>query len=169
MEPGEAKNKNSLALADKKMKELEDEIRKLSNNKGVNVRILAKATTVVNEKIRHQGLSAKEIMFSRDQFSQENLSLNDETIATQKMELRKDKNIDSAKSKAQVQRPAAPANASKGQLVFLKHEISKHSRSCSSVMQSGGLHIKLHHRIKVNRPLSLKNCPNSAIAGWLPL
>ena len=128
LEPGEAKNKNSLALADKKMKELEDEIRKLSNNKGVNVRILAKATTVVNEKIRHQGLSAKEIMFSRDQFSQENLSLNDETIATQKMELRKDKNIDSAKSKAQVQRPAAPANASKGQLVFLKHEISKHSR-----------------------------------------
>ena len=66
----------------KKIKELEDEIRKLSTNGYVNLKILSKATTVVNEKVRHQGLSAREIMFSRDQFSQSNLPLNDEICQT---------------------------------------------------------------------------------------
>ena len=49
------------------MKELEDELRKLSSNGSVNVKILMKATAVVNEKVRHQGLSSK-VIFSRSIF-----------------------------------------------------------------------------------------------------
>ena len=162
LEPGEAKNKNAVSLVDKKIKELEDEMRKLTNNGGVNVRILTKATTVVNEKIRHQGLSAKEIMFSRDQFSQENLSFNDEDIAAEKMELRKTKNIDSAKSQARIQKPSAPANATKGQLVFLKHEIGKHSRREMYIVLDTDnstetmVIAKLPHTLSTNEPITFQ-------------
>ena len=54
----------------------------------------------MNEKIRHQGLSAKEIMFSRDQFTKENLKISDEVLAEEKMEIRKKENVYSAKAKA---------------------------------------------------------------------
>ena len=128
IELGHAKNKNSIAIVDKKMKELEDELRKLSNNNTINLKMLSKATTVVNEKVRHQGLSAKEILFSRDQFSQKNLEINDEVIAEDKMKQRLINNHYNARSKSTTKTPAKSANASKGQLVFLKNEIDKHSK-----------------------------------------
>ena len=126
LELGNAKNKNALALADKKIKELGDEIRKLSSNGMVDLKILTKATSVVNEKVRHQGLTAREILFSRDQFSQNNLNLDDDVIAHDKMKKRKEGNIANAHSKAKVKLPSKVANAKRGQIVFLKHEISKH-------------------------------------------
>ena len=126
LELGEAKNKNAVALVDKKIKELEDEIRKMSTNGNVNLKILIKATVIVNEKIRHQGLSAKEILFSRDQFSNANLNLNDEFLAQDKMHKREINNQFSARSKAKVLRPASSANASKGQVVMMKHEGNKY-------------------------------------------
>ena len=129
LELGECKNKNALALVDKKMQEIEQEIKKFAPNKNkINVKILAKAVSVVNEKIRHQGLSAKEILFSRDQYTQENLNINDEEIAEEKMNIRKQENIYSAKSKASVPEQAKPAGASKGHLVFLKREGDKLER-----------------------------------------
>jgi hypothetical protein len=47
--------------------------------------------------------------------------------------------------------------------------IAKPSRSCASVMQSGGLQVNCDQRTKVNRPSSLKNLARAFIAGWLPL
>ena len=77
------------AIVDKKIKELEDEIKKMKSAVNViDLKILSKATAAVNEKVRHQGLSAKEILFSRDQFSHANLDLKDETIAEDKMKKR---------------------------------------------------------------------------------
>ena len=74
LEPGECKNKNALALVDRKMQELETEIKKAASSRNtLNIKVLAKATTAVNEKVRHQGLSAKEIIFSRDQTTVENI------------------------------------------------------------------------------------------------
>ena len=43
------------------------------------------------------------------------------------------------------------------------------SRSCSSVMHSGGTQVKLDQRTKVKRPSSRKNLPSLSMAGWLPL
>ena len=123
-----AKNENAVALVDKKIEELEDEIKKLSTNSIINLHKLSKATNFVNEKVRHQGLSSKEILFSRDQFSSSNLALSDEKIAEDKMIRRERDNKYSAKSRSQVQVDSTPANAIKGQIVLLKHEISKHSR-----------------------------------------
>ena len=129
MEPGDCKNKNALALVDKKMKELEDEIKKASPKKNtLTVKTLARATAAVNEKISHQGLSAKEILFSRDQFTSDNLEINDEELAEEKMKIRERENVYNAKSKSTISTPAVPANARKGQLVFLKKDGSKLER-----------------------------------------
>jgi hypothetical protein len=82
----------------------------------------------VNEKIRHQGLSAKEIMFSRDQFTQENLKISDEVLAEEKMEIRKKENVYSAKAKASKLEQAIPAEAVRGNIVFIKEDGSKHEK-----------------------------------------
>ena len=82
----------------------------------------------MNEKIRQQGLSAKEILFSRDQFSQANLQLNDDKISEDIMKKRYANNESSAKSKAQVNRKATKAKVEKGNVVFLKQEGDKHHR-----------------------------------------
>lgn len=132
LELGEAKNKNSLALVDRKMRDLEDEIKKLApSNNVIGVRILARATSVVNEKDVNKGnrcLSAKEILFSRDQFTGENLVIKDEEIAEETMAKREKNNEYTAKSKASVQREAVSAGANKGQIVFLKEDGGKLER-----------------------------------------
>ena len=126
IELGECKNKNALALVDRKIQELELEIKKIAPSKNtINIRILSRATTAVNEKIRHQGLSSKEILFSRDQFTLENLKISDEKLAAEKMNIREKENIYAAKSKSTTCTKAKSAEAQRGQLVFLKKEGSK--------------------------------------------
>ena len=144
------------------MKELEDEMRKMNTLGGINVKILTKATSIVNEKVRHQGLSAKEILFSRDQFSQANLALDDEAIALDKMEKREEKNVANAKSQAKLKTPSIPANAIKGQIIFLKHEITKHSkREMYIVLETDATtqtHVisKLPHALSGNTPITFQ-------------
>ena len=83
---------------------------------------------MLNEKIRHQGFSAKEILFSRDQFTMENLKINDEKLAEEKMDIRKRENIYSSKSRADTPYLACSANTKRGNLVFLKKDGSKLER-----------------------------------------
>ena len=129
LELGECKNKNALALVDRKMQEIELEIKKYAPNKNViNIKILARAVSIVNEKIRHQGLSAKEILSSRDQYTQENLNISDEEIAEEKMNTREKENIYSAKSKAASPTHAQSAGTVKGHVIFLKKDGEKLER-----------------------------------------
>ena len=129
LNPGEAKNKNALAIVDKKISELEKEIKKLApSNNVITVKILALATNIVNEKIKNQGMSAKEILFSRDQITSENLHFQDEEIVKMTMNKRKENCQYSSVSKSSTKKPAISANAQKGQLVFLKQEGSKFQR-----------------------------------------
>ena len=127
--PGEAKNKNALAIVDKKISELEKEMKKIAPSHNViTVKILAMATNTVNEKIRNQGMSAKEILFSRDQITSENLHIQDAVLAESIMDKRKENIIYSGRSKSSKGNQATSANAQKGQLVFLKHDGNKHQR-----------------------------------------
>ena len=60
MELGDCKNKNALAIVDEKIKELRNAIKKISPSHTVlNQMTLTKATTVVNESIRHHKLAPK--------------------------------------------------------------------------------------------------------------
>ena len=129
VELGDAKNKNALAIVDQKIKELRSAIKKISpSSKILNQLSLAKATTSVNECIRHHKLSAKEIQFSRDLASSKNLNLVDEDIAEKIANHRTANNPASARAKSVKKTPAQSAEASVGQLVFIKHEGDKSSR-----------------------------------------
>ena len=127
MELGEAKNKNAIAIVDQKIKELRSALKKICPRSDIlNQLCLAKATTTVNEIIRHHKLSAKEIQFSRDLATAKNLPLVDEHIAETITEHRAKKNA--AASGSEKLKRAKPAGATTGQLVFLKNEGNKASR-----------------------------------------
>ena len=129
MELGECKNKDALSIVDQKMKELRLAIKKISpSHSTLNQMTLSKATTTVNETIRHHTLSAKEIQFSRDLASTDNLKLDDEIIKEEIDKNRAKKNPSSAKAKSTFNKPAERAEANVGQLVFLKREGSKNQR-----------------------------------------
>ena len=129
LELGEAKNKNANAIVDRKIQELEQEIKKCSPAHNViNTKILAKASQAVNEKVRNHGLSAREILFSRDQLSSKNLELKDTNIKNRIMKSRTDNNPSSARSKADILQQAKSAGAREGNVVFLKHDGNKLQR-----------------------------------------
>lgn len=90
--------------------------------------MLAKATTTVNETIRHHKLAAKEIQFSRDLTSSKNLPLADDKIAETIANHREANNPASARAKSKSKLVATEAGAEKGQLVFIKDEGRKNSR-----------------------------------------
>ena len=79
---GDTKNKNALSIVDQRMKELEDELRK--DKVPLDIAKLQRATSRVNEKIRKENLSAKEIMFKRNQFNQEEIQISDREIKDKK-------------------------------------------------------------------------------------
>jgi len=122
---GEQKNKNAVAIVDQKIKELEEELRK--DTRVLDTLKLQKATIRVNEKIRKENLSSKEILFRRNQYTLEELDISDKTIADKKSKDRIENNIYSAKSKADVKKNTPIPDTSLGKLVFLKNDISKHS------------------------------------------
>ena len=127
LELGEAKNKNSLAIADQKIKELRSTLKKISPSSNVlNQTCLSRATTIINEKIRHHRLSAKEVHFSREATTNEPIQVDDDKISNiikNKREKDNNSKLNSASKKV-----AKSADASEGQLVFIKSEGDKRSR-----------------------------------------
>ena len=68
MEPGRSKNKNKVPQVDRRIQELEEEIRKLSPEEEIIMEdMLIKATKAVNDKIKSGNFSANEILFRRKQ------------------------------------------------------------------------------------------------------
>ena len=127
IELGEAKNKNSLAIADQKIKELRQALKKISPSSNVlNQTCLSRATTIVNEKIRHHKLSAKEIHFSRDSATNEPIQADDKKISEIIQNKREADN--SSRSNSSSKKKAVSANAAEGQLVFIKAEGDKRAR-----------------------------------------
>ena len=86
-------NKNSIATVDNAIKEMEDELCKAAPNASTcNETILAIALKSMNSKIRNRGLSANEIMFSRDNYTQKNISIDDEALAKKQLKIKQENN-----------------------------------------------------------------------------
>ena len=122
---GDTKNKNALSIVDQRMKELEDELRK--DKVPLDIAKLQRATSRVNEKIRKENLSAKEIMFKRNQFNQEEIQISDREIKDKKTNDRIIHNEYSSYAKASIKSSAPTPHVNRGHLVFLRQEIDKHS------------------------------------------
>ena len=128
LDPGRPKNKNSNAIVDKRIRELEDELRKLSpEGRAVDENVLLLATKFLNERIRQHGFSANELLFRRKQETNQELDIKDSELKAKVSEARSASHLPSSKSKATIKEPAEVPNVSVGQIGFIKQEKSKHA------------------------------------------
>ena len=94
IELSDPNNKNGNACIDKGIQELQHEILRIIPHDGlINITNLAKATSMLNSRIRRNGTyTADEIMFSRNREAGTNLTLNDQKIANNQLEVREKNN-----------------------------------------------------------------------------
>ncbi len=114
-----------------KIKELRRAIRACAPaNNVLNLKVLAKATTMINENIRAGGLSAKEILFVRDASSRDNLSLDNGKLSEEVMEKRIDNNKKAAVDISGKKKVALSANADIGHLCFSNKLVINPKQKC---------------------------------------
>ena len=78
---GRIKNKNRNPVAERAIQELESEILRFVRSSGpVAPLTLSKITASLNNRIRSDGLSAREIFYQRDQFTNEQIPLRDRDV-----------------------------------------------------------------------------------------
>ena len=76
IELSDPNNKNGVAIVDKAIQELEKEIKSLSpEGNPISVSDLTRATLALNSRIRNRNLSSHEILFSREQYTGDNIQL----------------------------------------------------------------------------------------------
>ena len=108
------------------IQELENEILRIdASGTQISEATLSKAIQTINSRIRNRGLSAREILFSRDQTTGEKLHFEDAMLSQQQASIRTDNHAHSALSKASKKSPALRSAISIGDLVFIKAERSK--------------------------------------------
>ena len=120
-------NKNGVAIVDKAIQELEKEIMKISpEGSQISSSDLARATMALNSRIRNRNLSSHEILFSREQYTGDNIKLDDKDLAEEKKAKKQQNHRYSEKSKFSGRKEPSGANARKGDRVHIKSEGSKH-------------------------------------------
>ena len=151
-------NKNSNCRVDKKIQELESDIRRIVPHESkLTPGQLSKALNVLNNRIRGQNLSSAEIQFSRDSVKGENLDLNDMNLIAQKSKVKETNNPLSSKSKTPSAKPPTPTDASPGDVVYVKHQLSKNSvRDPYIVTSSNTNNTKVLQKLRHSQPSSTK-------------
>ena len=94
IQTGASLNKNSNAVVDKAIQELEKEITAIQpGEKPIDLAILSKSLMSLNNRLRRNGhLSAKNILFSRDEKRQKNIALDDDILAKEQLLTREQNN-----------------------------------------------------------------------------
>ena len=127
IQKGHSKNKNSNAVVDNAIKEVRRQILTISPSGGpISPTTLARATEAVNMKIRHTGLSAKEIWTRRSQTTGEELSSKDKDISDLQFENRR-RSCEATEKKRNegVSVKKEEDDYEKGEVVFITNELSK--------------------------------------------
>ena len=126
LELGQVKNPNKNPVAEKCNQELELELLRLDpSGKPVSYSSLQKVVRTLNTRIRNRGLSAREILFCRDQNTGQHLSVNDAALSAEQAELRERNHLPSAHSKGKKDSLPHDPPLRAGDLVYLKSEGSK--------------------------------------------
>lgn len=126
IEVGRIKNPNRNPIAEKAIRELEDELlRQNPGCRGVNDLSLATATATLNSRIRNRGLSARELWFQRDQFNNTQIPISDYDMLTQQHEHRLYNHKSSESSKAPRGKLPTEPTVNVGDLVYLYSDRSK--------------------------------------------
>ena len=123
---GRIKNKNKNPVAEKANQELELEILKIEPSGGpISALTLTKAVCTLNTRIRHNGLSSREMYFRRDQISGEQLDFSDSLLRDSQLTTREKNHLPSARCKACGASKATTPAISVGSVVFVKQEGTK--------------------------------------------
>ena len=123
---GHEKFQNKNCVVDKAITELHAEINKIhQSNHKINELILAESLSNLNSRIRSTGLSAKEIWFQRDQFTGQQLPLDDRNIIQNKYKERIKSHHPSARYQARGKEQGLYTYVKKGDLVYLNSERDK--------------------------------------------
>ena len=131
--------KNSNCSVDKKIRELEEELKRLSpEGDRLSLGQLARAVTMLNNRVRNQGMTAAEIHFSRDTVRGENLNLDDKQLMDEKVLKREENHDYSIKSKAKGGKPCTKPECEPGDVVFVKKHGTKHEVRSPFLVTGGG-------------------------------
>ena len=123
--PGDEKNKNKNPVAERAVQEIEAELLRVQPERGpVSKLTLSIATANANSRVRHDGLSARELWTQRDQVTGSQLPFNDDALKRNQFAFRQRNHNFSATSKAKGKGPNSPSIAV-GDLVYLVSERSK--------------------------------------------
>lgn len=126
LEIGRIKNSNKNPVAEKAVSEVEDELLRQEPGGGpVSPLILAIATSQLNSRIRGRGLSAREIWFQRDQFSNAQLPILDRAIIAEQHQSRLQNHAHSQTSKAPRGKEAPVPIIHVGDLVYVLSDRNK--------------------------------------------
>lgn len=106
------------------------------NGSKISLGQLSQALTVLNDRIRNQGLSSSQIHFSRDMNLAENLLLDDCQLSETLSELRQANHPHSAKAKAPKAQPEEPLSIQPGYLVIIKKDGDKHQARNTLLVKS---------------------------------
>ena len=133
---GRVKNPNKNPVIDKGIQELEKEFL-TAGLEGHELTHAAIDTCLrrLNSRIRHSGLSAKEIITRRDQITGHQLDFADAELSTLQQDLREKNHLYSSRSKAKGGKPAAK-EVDIGDLVFIKNEGDKFNRRSQYLVTS---------------------------------
>ena len=127
IEIGNPKNINKNPVAEKAIQELEEELsREPQFLSHVTEVALARITARLNARIRTDGLSAREMLYQRDQFTNNQINLSDRSIIAAKHDRAVRNNLSSAISKSHGKPPRSSQNIQVGDLVYLYTERDKH-------------------------------------------
>ncbi len=126
LEIGRIKNINHNPVAEKAIQELEAElIRQVSRTEKITPRLLATTTARLNTRIRNNGMSAREMWFQRDQYSNEQIPFNDrERIIDQHMK-RQENHRHSERSKCPQPAKVVQQEINVGDIIYLYADKSK--------------------------------------------
>ena len=124
---GDPKNINKNPVAERAIREIEDEIIKIqSADKEITPAVLAQATMTVNNKLRYLGYSSNELYTNTNHFTGEKLELSDSQLSDLQFENRSKSHVPSAMFKStEVGRKTVHPIVDKGDIVMIKSERNK--------------------------------------------
>ena len=126
IEIGRVKNVNKNPVAERAVQELREHILRLDPTaRAITPVSLALAVASVNSTIRQSGLSAREMLMQRDQFTNVQLPLSDREVIAKKHSLRSANHASSEKSKAPNAKYPVEDSISVGDLVYLNTDRNK--------------------------------------------
>ena len=132
---GRIHNKNKNPTIEKGIRELGSEmLRQFPEGGAVTEEQLAVVVNQLNSRLRNRGLSAWEILCQRDQYTGEQLEINDLALSEQQAQHRATNQESSAKHKARGRPPAQEAQVTVGSLVYIKSEGDKTQGRCRYIV-----------------------------------